>query len=165
MRSVTGEETQFKGNGAWSEIVPIPPEARYADENVCMWLLYAPAAHPMWAYHVMYVIDLSYPDLNKQFPSATHEIGILALNPERQPYTVADLQQIMRNPEDSIPYMTPPDFAIQLSASEEQVKLLAIYGARASAEGKLIPDSDYALSWERSLRDTLQHLQTGGHDR
>lgn len=164
-RFVTGEETKFEGRSGWSEVIPIPPEARNAKENLCAWLLYAPRAHPMWAFHVLYVLDLNAdPFMEKQFEEATHEIGVLALNPEFQPYTVVELQGTLEAPGTTMPYLTPPDVIVQVTASDEQAKLLASYGARASAEGSLVPDSDHARAWEGSLRSTLQHIQAGGHD-
>jgi hypothetical protein len=167
MSTVTGDETKFEGDSGWSEIVPIPPEARNAEHNISAWLLFAPSAHPMWSFHLMYAVDLK-PHVgfsaNLAFPEATHEIGVLALNPESQPYTVEDLQRIVSAELGSIPYLEPPDAVVQVSATDEQVRLLAIYAARAVAHGQLVPDSDYASSWSESLRDKLQHLQTGGHD-
>lgn len=162
MSHVTGEEKRFEGRSGWSELVPIPPEARNAENSLALWLLCAPQAHPMWTFHVLYVLDLSKPEMEKQFPEATHEIGILALHPEHQPYSVAGLEETMHGG-GALAYMTPPDVIVQISASDEQAKLLAIYGARASAHGQLVPDSDYQRAWESALRYTLQHLQTGGH--
>ncbi|HEV2175236.1 MAG TPA: hypothetical protein VGR71_16805 [Nitrospira sp.] len=165
---LTGDETEFEGPAGWAKLVPIPDDVPNASENICTWLLFAPGAHPMWSYHALYVIRLrkvagmSLP--NYRFDDANHEFGVLALHPEHQPYTVASYLAHLDGGNGHIPYLMPPDTCTQVACSDEQARILASYAARAVAIGHLVPDSDFAHSWDLALADTLQHIQTGGHD-
>lgn len=164
---LTGDETEFEGPGGWAKLIPVPDDVRNASENVATWLFFAPEAHPLWSSHILCVIRLrevpGMPPPQLAVPGATHEFGVLALNPEYQPYTVESYLDHLTKSEKGVPYLTPHDACVQVSASDDQAKLLGAYAARAVTVRHLIPDSDYASRWDRALRETLQHIQTGDH--
>ena len=49
-------------------------------------LLYAPAAHPLWAYHLLNVTSLrdivGVPKAKKHYPEAEYELSVFAINPD-----------------------------------------------------------------------------------
>lgn len=163
---LTGAETEFEGKFGWAKRVPISPDNDNAIFSIASWLIFAPSAHPMWSFHSLEAITLT--DLpgrklaHRQFPEATHEILVLALNPEFQPYTVAEIASAAEQ-NAGLPYLTPPDVVFQLTAKDHEIERLCAYGARACVDGRLVPDSDYRSHWQRAFTDTLQHLQAGRH--
>lgn len=164
--TLTGDEKEFVGPAGWANRIEFPPNIAKNGE-ICTWLLYAPDAHPMWAFHLLYAVHLraqeGLGEPYKEFPDATHEIGVISLNPENQPYTEESYTEILRTKGPRELYLTPFDALVQVSASDEQAKRVTAYAARSAAYGALIPDSDYREHWDRAIKDTLQHEQTGGH--
>ena len=167
MPDFTGLEESFEGEYGWAKLVKIPADARNAEVNLNGWLLFAPYAHPMWAFHLMYVIQLRNSDgvqpAKRAFPEATHEIGVLALYPEEQPYTVEQLENRMRSKRKPLPYLSPPDVVVQLQCTDDEARKLASAAAWGCCYGHLIPDSDGQSAWTPVLLNTLQHVRTGGH--
>lgn len=162
-----GDETHFEGGYGRADRIVIPPELRNASEGIATWLLFAPHAHPMWSYHILYAIRLrevpGMPQLFLEFPEANHEIGVLALDPEGQPYSSAQIEDSMRTSGYSLPYLTPPDAVVQLDCTDDEARKLSAAAAWGVTCGHLIPDSDGASGWLPALLDTLEHLRTGGH--
>jgi hypothetical protein len=165
--TLTGEETFFEGPAGWAKRVEIPDSNRNKKYSISSWLLFAPRAHPMWAFHTFDIIRLAVLDENDplpqlNFPEATHEYLVLSLNPEYQPYTAESLAKLRSA--HIVPYLTPPDAHGQFEATDEAMQLLACYAARSVASGHLVPDSDYRESWQVLLGRTLEHMQTGCPD-
>lgn len=126
------------------------------------WLLYAPAAHPLWNWHVLMGIHLrdvegqsSPPHL--RFPGATHEIICLAINPEKE-------GGLHPGDANTFHYLRPPDFAEQIILPRDAhcAELLSL-GAHAVVDGMLVPDSDFRGAWQASLNATAEHFRLGGH--
>lgn len=158
---LTGSETKFEGKFGWAQDIPISPKANNAENNLAAWLIYAPNAHPIWAFHILSLLRLD-DECVRLYENATHEILVLSLDPEFQPYSVEKLSGDMAQKLD-IPYITPADFVGQITATDEQAKLLIVYAARACTVGHLIPDEDYRPQWSAAVEETLQHITTGGH--
>ncbi len=120
----------------------------------------------MWAFHELYVVSLAdLPGVESpklRFPEATHELGVLALNPEYQPYTVDGLIEYVEYA-GSIPLLTPHDICEQFYATDDQMRQLTVITANAVARQWLLPDEDYQQQWHQSLNSTLAHLR-GEHD-
>lgn len=168
MPQLTGNETYFKGDYGWSELLNVLPTDTNASENCGSWLLFAPYAHPMWQYHVLYVVKLrevpGAPPVQLAFPGANHEVGVLALNPEYQPYTPEGYCALMRKPDrDFSPWLMPHDACEQFECTDEEAKLLGLYSAWGCANGFLVPDSDYRSSWLPALTKTLAHIRGEEH--
>lgn len=163
---LTGTEEEFVGLAGWSRRITLPPDLSNADETVCSWLIYAPNAHPLWTFHNLYVVRLrevpGLPPPALRFPAATHELGVLALNPEHQPYTTEKVLELSKA--HGLPYLTPHDVCEQFQMSDDEAKLLAAYAARACAHYVLTPDEDFRAQWRVSLTKTLAHIRGEEHE-
>jgi hypothetical protein len=175
MSDLTGTETSFKGPYGTAEAVPLPdvPEAA---ESLCTWLLTAPHAHPAWSQYLMPVVRLrdlpGFPPPQRQFPGATHELIVIALNPEHGPFTAENLLQRYMDPGSSqygrLPYLTPGNVTHQIEGSDEEVRQLAGYAAWGVTAGALNPETSDAPSlirgeWKGSLVKTLAHIRGEAH--
>src|SRR5690606_37776191 len=100
-------------------------------------LLHRPDAHPVWHSYQVSLVHLRpiegwpLPDLRS--PDSSHEIVILALDPESEPDPGVP----------SIAPLTPPNLAHQLRAKTDEMAL-TVFGAfvQALAAGELNPDTD-----------------------
>ena len=166
---VAGDEKEFHGPAGSSFRVPIESDMRNASEGICTWLLYAPSAHPLWQYFDLFVIRLrqlpGMPPPNLAFEGANHEIGVLSLDPEYQPYDVKKLIEIGRS--SGIPYLLPQQVAVQFECTDEEANLLGTYAARGVAYGHLIPEDqlsgDAQRYWLGTLVKTLAHIRGEEH--
>lgn len=125
------------------------------------WFLHIPAAHPHWPRYMLSCIHLrpveGQPPAKLQYPGATHEVMLVALNPEHNP-----------NPDNrqSWQILTPVNAAVQFtSASDDDAAVLLDLVAQALVDGILpaepsdfIGGSDY---WITTVRRTAAH-RTGG---
>jgi len=173
MTAITGSEERFDGAYGTAEAVPLPdvPEAA---ESLCTWLLTAPHAHPAWSQYLMPVVRLrdgipGMPPPKRQFPGATHELIVIALDPEHGPYTPDNLRQRYMDPGNSqygrLPYLTPGNVAHQIEGSDDEGRMLAAWGVTA---GVLNPETSDAPGrirgdWKASLVKTLAHIRGEGH--
>lgn len=165
---LTVNETRFSGQYGWAVRATLDSANQNAKFCVVSWLLYAPAAHPLWSFHTLDVIRLLPAEDGEKppvlrFPEATHELLVLSLHPEYQPYTVEDVNRRIRE-NSGIPFLTPPDVVEQFAASDSEMELLAAYAARAVCHGMLIPDSDFRSQWHSSLEKTLAHIRGEEHE-
>lgn len=154
----------FHGPAArvWKVTAPIPQGEPRADMHLGAYLIYAPAAHPFWAWHVMAGIALrdapGLPPAHRHYPEAEYELLVLALSPDHSP---ADPRTAMVG---EYKAMTPPDAVAQWHGTDdEQARELIETCAKAVADGVLIPDSDFAQSWKATVTATAEHYQPGGH--
>ena len=128
------------------------------------YLIYAPAAHPFWAWHTLVGVNLTVelPGVEppqRQYPEAEYELMEWALHPDtpppdpRQSPTIGDMV-----------LMEPPDIVQQFhgTGDEGAAELLSLC-ARACSTGLLVPDSDYRGLWEKTVKATAEHYQPGGH--
>jgi hypothetical protein len=78
---------------AWLlDVEEMRKKAGTTDEDnatVCAWIVYAPWAHPFWAYYLIAAVHLretkKYPMPKIILPGATHEIFVAAMDPEKIP--------------------------------------------------------------------------------
>lgn len=172
MNDITGQETSFKGPYGRAASVPLPdvPEAA---ESLCTWLVTAPGYHPLWTQYLMPVVRLrdieGFPPPERQFPGATHELIVVALNPEHGPYTPENLQRYMTGPEAGrLPYLTPVNIVHQIEGSDDEARILAAYAARGITAGVLEPETSNGSAriraeWKSSLVKTLAHIRGEAH--
>jgi hypothetical protein len=146
------------GGSAWEVAVPDAP----GHGQVCQWLLFAPTAHPFWNFHVITVAHLlpieGVKDAHVQFPGASHEMLVLALDPETEdaidPADAATQKQ----------WMQPPDAVVQfIVANDEQACAVARFSAQAVTQGLIAPDSDFRQAWEVGVAATAEHVRLGEH--
>lgn len=172
MPDLTGTETSFKGGYGHAELVPLPdiPEAA---ETVCSWLLTAPMAHPAWSQYNLAVVRLrempGWPPPKRQFPGATHEFLVVALDPEQGPYTAENMKRFIDGEQAGrLPYLTPVNIAHQIEGTDEEARRLAVYAAWGVTVGALWPETADAPSrirgeWKSSLVKTLAHIRGEAH--
>lgn len=84
------------------------------------WLLTLPGHHPLWQHYCLSVISLAdipgVPPAVKQFPEATHEILLMAMNPECDPAPDA--------PEE-FQYLSPVNYVKQIDVVSDEIAILA----------------------------------------
>lgn len=172
MPEITGAETTFKGPCGRAVSVPLPdvPEAA---ESLCTWLLTAPRYHPLWTQYLLPVVRLrdidGFPPPTRKFDGATHELLVVALNPEHGPYTPENLLRYMTGEQaGGIPFLTPVNIAHQIEGSDDEARRLAAYAAWGVTAGALCPETSDAptrirAEWDTSLVKTLAHIRGEVH--
>jgi hypothetical protein len=133
------------------------------------YLIFAPSAHPFWAWHVLLAIALrdvdGQPPAHKHYPEATHELMVWALDPDHPP---PDPRAWPMPPDDGSPrplqMMQPADAVVQFDvASDEQATEIVTLAAKACTTGLLVPDSDHRGAWEDTIATTARHYREGRH--
>jgi hypothetical protein len=172
MADITGQETSFKGPYGHAVLVPLP-DVPQAAESLCTWLLTAPQAHPLWSQYLLPVVRLrdieGFPPPKRKFPGATHELIVVALNPEHGPYTAENLRRYMDGAEaGGIPYLTPVNIAHQIEGTDSEALLLAANAAWGVTVGALWPETSDApertrAEWKSSLVKALAHIRGEAH--
>lgn len=164
------------GPGGISEHVPVPATMRNADTSTCLYLLTAPRYHPVWSQYVISVVDLTVdrPDLgppNLHFVDATHELLVMAVNPELGLLSPTRMVRRSEAGEAGF-YLSPPNVGHQFTATAEEMTQLAWLLGRAVAHGQLNPETGDAPSlireqWLGLCVRTLAHMrgeEHAGHD-
>jgi len=112
---------------------------------VSTWLLDAPSAHPMWKSYLVAIVHLraidGAPPAKIHEPGATHEVVVMALNPDHEP-----------NPDKPGPiaYLSPANLVSQVTlGSDHAGKMLVRRLVEAFCIGELSPDTDW---WQHQLR-------------
>lgn len=167
---VHAESQGFNGADGTAERLPIPdiPEA---SETVAHWLLRAPMAHPAWSQYVLACVRLrdvpGLPPPHRQFQGSTHEIFVVALDPEHGPYDAAKMAGYMTGA-GGLPFLTPINIVEQFIASDEEMRLLTAWAAWGVCRGVLWPETSDApekirTAWRMSLTKTLAHIRNEMH--
>jgi hypothetical protein len=168
-------------DGPYGTVHPVPhPEpnepgladASRAALRVCLstYLIDAPAYHPAWTQYVMSVVTLrDEPGVEpavRKFPEATHEILVLALNPETGPQTVETMIGHCRT--GRLPFLRPVNIAEQIEATDDEAEAVAWLAARAVVHGHLSPEPPFGYEslraqWHAACTKTLAHLRGEPH--
>ena len=149
--------------------VPDQPDAA---ETVCHWLITAPAYHPLWSQYQLCVVRLrdnlpGFPPPHHQFPGSTHELIVIALNPEHGPHTPESIAERYRDGK-GLPYLTPVNIAHQIEGTDAEARELAAMAAWGVVNGHLNPETADAPErirdeWKGSLVKTLAHIRGEEH--
>lgn len=165
---LTGHETQFDGDYGHARSWPLIDHPAAA-ETVCQWLLTHPQGHPLWSQYLMAVVRLTdnpdFPPPSRQFPGATHELLLVALNPDKGPYTPDTMDRFI---DTGLPYLTPVNIAHQIEGTDDEARKLAAYAAFGVTVGALWPETADApdrirAQWKTSLVKTLAHIRSEEH--
>jgi hypothetical protein len=169
---LTGTETEFEGPYGTAVSWPLGDDPEWA-ETVCQWILTAPQAHPAWSQYLMAVVRLRDADgfapPKRQFDGATHELIVVALNPDEGPYTPENMRRYYEGPQKGrLPYLTPVNIACQIEGADEEARMLALYAAWGVTAGALWPETADAPSrtrdeWKSALVKTLAHIRGEAH--
>ncbi len=123
------------------------PDLAREDSTLAHWVVEAPWAHPAWHSYAIVLIHLR-PIPGGREPvfhmrEATHEMWVIALDPETTRQDLIDGRKLPKSP-----YLSPVNFAAQFIELEDH---LAEERIRSTVEqivlGKLSPDTDYRRLW------------------
>lgn len=162
--------TMLEGPYGTAEPTPIP-DIPSAAETVCVWLLTAPQAHPLWSQYMLGAVRLrdlpGFPPPTRQFDGATHELFVVALNPEHGAMTARRADRFWRSGR-SLPYLTPVSIAHQIEGTDAEALELAELAAKGVVHGVLWPETGDApdrirAEWKASLVRTLAHSRGEAH--
>ena len=126
--------------------------------TLATWFLHCPGQSPAWSNYLLSVVHLRpIPDGSPpalQFPGATHEVMVVALNPEKNPKA---------NDTETWYHLTPVNVAVQLVLeSDEQAVELLYLAARAVVSGLLPAEPALAGAkepWQSTLVNTAAHMR------
>ncbi|MFJ5059044.1 hypothetical protein ACIP96_06445 [Streptomyces nigra] len=148
-------------SGPYGTARHIPDTYSTNPATVCGWIITAPCWHPVWSQYRLGIVSLAdFPDLppaKLHRPGVTHELSVVALNPEHGPYDARSL------PADGVHYLTPVNIAEQITATDEQAAQLALRCVRAVVDGLLCPETADApdrirAQWRDSIRQAIEHM-------
>jgi hypothetical protein len=125
------------------------------------YLIQHPTAHAFWSYWVMYVMHLrpmsDLKDAEKTHPDNTHEITIMALNPDKYQGDPDPTQEFY-------PVLTPIDvccqFHVDSDADAVRIADHCIKAMLALSPGAT-PDSDSQKVWERAITRIAAGMRSG----
>lgn len=149
--------------------LPIDPNVPNADTTVTWWLLTG-AWHPLWSQFVITVVSLAdvpgAPPAKLQFPGATHELLVVALNPG-EPAVQHTPESLVGNGL-RVGWLEPVDVVHQFTATDDEMTELAALAARACVDGALTPSTDDAREllrehWLQACVKTLAHMRGEEH--
>lgn len=144
------------------------PRSHYADNPATLdaWIITAPMWHPLWSQYMLSVITLAdVPGMGpavKERPDVTHQVIVVALNPDHGPYTPASVA------EKKIRYLTPGNIGEQFTATDQQALDMGVLCANAVVGGILCPETADAPErirgfWAQSIQRTLDHARDPHH--
>jgi len=144
------------------------PATHYQDHPAILaaWLITAPVWHPLWSQYMLAVITLAdtpgVPPAVKDHPDNTHELAVLAMNPDRGPYTIDSFAA------KTVGYLTPGNIAERFTATDEQAVQLAEMCVWGALEGLLPLETADAperirAAWRQSIHRTLDHARDPHH--
>jgi hypothetical protein len=165
--------------GPWGSVhelpTDLPPREGMPEQSatIAIWFLHAPAAHPLWPHYLLSCVHLrdvegqSQPP-HRSFPDASHELMLLALNPELAPWNAETVVETMLAPREVSAFLTPPNMVQQLrAATDAQAAELTRLVARALVDGILAIEPDDRVGsravWRAVIEQTLEHLRLGTH--
>jgi hypothetical protein len=138
------------------------------------WYLCDGPWHPLWYQFILGCVHLrpveGMPPAKLHFEGATHEVHVIALNPDYGPYTVERMYAKGLTPE--VPgkslMLTPIDVTEQVVATDAEMHELVGLLAMGVADGMLNPSTDDAREtlrghWRRSIQHTLAHMRGEEH--
>lgn len=135
------------------------------DATLALWVISAPGSHPLWWWYTMTVVHLraiaGVKPAHIEVPGSTHELVLVALNPEEP---VPNIEALERGDFRSLHSLTPPNLVEQFQVSNDTEGLrLGELAVEAIVHGIISPDTDYRSVWRRLIPETARHLRDGIH--
>lgn len=152
--------------------LPVPADTPRFGQTVCHWLLTAPVYHPLWTQYLLACVRLDdnaagFPPPRLQFVGATHELLVLALNPERG---VQDETTMAGYAEagGGLPFLTPINIAEQFQATDDEMVQVCNLACLAVVNCRLNPETDHTSQhgqegWLAAVTKTLAHIRGEEH--
>lgn len=168
---------QFAGGQATVTEIPYEPaEALNPSQTATLsfWFVDAPGVHPLWPQYTLCMVhlrDIEGQDRppHRRTPAASHELMVVALNPELKPWTAENLKaKMLATPKGVSNFLEPLNVCEQLeNLTDDQAKELTQLVARSLSDGHLpieCDDMHGGRAWWRQVLDTTcEHLRTGTH--
>jgi hypothetical protein len=159
----------------WAEPAEIPVVPQAA-ETVCYWLIDSPAWTPLWHQYALAVVRLTdglegFPKSYHKFDGSTHEVMMWALNPAAGEWASADeLMGRIVTAKAWSPYLKPVNYVEQFEATDDEMRTMMWYLARAVIAGYYNPEpttyqGDMRADWLSALTKTMAHIRGEEHDR
>lgn len=154
------------GEAVRLELDPDVPPAN-ASQIVDRWLITARAYHPLWWQYLLGCVRLDeLPGLRPpvlHFPGATHELLLVALDPDHGPWTPGKL----RDPT-TVRELRPLNVVHQFTASDDEMRQVLSLAAQAVVHGVLNPETGDApelirTQWLSAVTKTLAHIRGEAH--
>jgi hypothetical protein len=147
LRTIMNTEPEYTGiaGKAWvldrEEFLKKHPGDAVA--TIKSWIVNCPTAHPVWSNYLIAVISLAeFPGVAPaeiRMPNATHEIMVIALNPD-----------IIPTLNDEVHFLTPINFSGQFIIKNDEGAVDRLdQVVHLVCDGKLNPDTDARGQWER----------------
>jgi hypothetical protein len=138
-----------------------------APAQLVSWIVTAPGWHPLWSQYMIAVVSLAdFPDCEPaklQYPEATHELMVIALNPDHGPYRAETTTT--GNP---VRYLLPYNIIEQFTTTDERAVEICHGLTHAVVDGVLCPEmiessSRVRDSWTQAISRTLDHYIDPSH--
>ncbi|MFJ9243784.1 hypothetical protein [Streptomyces sp. NPDC101776] len=152
--------TEFTGEYGTAHRVPASNYQAVSPAALDSWIITAPCWHPLWTQYALALVSLVHlpdvPAAQLHRPGMTHEISVMALNPEHGPYDARTLSA------GRLRYLTPANVAEQFTTTDERARNLTQLCAQGVVDGRLCPETADAPErirtyWRQTIRDTLGH--------
>lgn len=138
-----------------------------APAQLISWIVTAPGWNRFWSQYMIAVVSLAdfpgHEPAHLQYPEATHELLVIALNPDHGPYHAETTTQ-----DNPVKYMLPYNVVEQFTTTDERAIEICHGLTHAVVEGMLCPEtieSPTAVkgSWARAISRTLDHYRDPSH--
>lgn len=147
------------------------PAERYSNPTtqIAGWVITAPAWHPLWSQYFLGVVSLAdlpgVPPPVLHFPGATHEIMVIALDPDHGPYDAEVIGEGHK-----LKWLLPGNICEQIIATDEIAREISEGLAHMVVQGLLCPetgdDPDGIRSqWRGTISRSLDHYLDPHHGR
>lgn len=149
-------DVEGPGGRAWA----VKTKSKRKHGGVAHFLVHAVNGNPFWNWYVVSVVHLraeeGLPQPHIQFPGASHELLMAALNPEEK---IPDIDNWK-----GMSHLEPIDQCVQFIVNnDEQAKSLCDDVIRAIVVGGISPDQDFRSWWKQSVNQTAEHYRLGEH--
>jgi hypothetical protein len=163
----SGVGDEVRGPAGSAERLKYPADPPHA--SIVGWLITAPVYHPAWSQYLLSVIHLrpvtDVPEPILQHDGMTHELMVLALNPEGGQLTA---EVVAGPPGADWGYLTPVNIALQHTATDAEMIAVADLATAAVVHGQLNPETADAPdrvreNWLAAVTKTLAHIRGETH--
>lgn len=151
-----------------ADLVPFDPNHPRAAETVTIWLIDAPGWTPAWSKYHLCAVRLrdnvpGMPAPRRHFDGATHEIVLMALNPDF-PVTVEQLG----DPDYQLQWLEPVNLVHQVEATDAEIVDLVGAMARGIVREGMAPEpplgrASFRIDWAVAITKSLAHQRGETH--
>lgn len=166
MKQPDANSREFAGRYGTALRLTVPAAHHSAATTTCCWVIDSPHFSPAWNQWALNVITLATVDdrgpAALQFQGATHEMLLLALNPEKGRFDQAALDA----PGGGFHHLLPVNYCDQFEASDTEMLALAAWMVWGMVNGHLQVEPNGAYdreSWLASATKTLAHIRGEVH--